>query len=443
MVAPKCYKLATRMTSSVTTIGHLQEFDPMTDRISTYLERVELFFLANGIAEEKQVPVLLSIVGGKIYSLLSDLLAPDKPSSKTFPQLAGALQKHFEPKPVIIAERFQFHRRNQAANESVAEYEAELRQLATHCAFGNYLGEAIRDRIVCGLRSESIQKHLLAETELTLSKTLEIAKGMEAADRSAQKLKGAEGTSFRVSEVSVGTNSCNRCGSDCHKPKDCCFREAECRNCKKIGHLAKMYRSRGAGTPHTAPDKSASKTSEGKRSFTQPRKNNWISARDSETVETDIFPELSILTVGDHNNKPITVQMELNGQQVLMEVDTGAAVSLMSVTTQKRLFPRAKLMKSTTQLQTYSAEALSVSGTIQVKVRYGSYVGTHTLYVVNGQGPTLLGHEWLMNIRLDWHSLGVATVHSKQPPLTSVLDKYGDVFAKELGWALSRGSRLN
>ena len=145
-----------------------------------------------------------------------------------------------------------------------------------------------------------------------------------------------------------------------------------------------MCRSRGAGTPHTAPGKSASKTSEGKRSFTQPRKNNWVSARDSETVETDIFPELSILTVGDHNNKPITVQMELNGQQVLMEVDTGAAVSLMSVTTQKRLFPRAKLTKSTTQLQTYSAEALSVLGTIQVKVRYGSYVGTYTLYVVNG-----------------------------------------------------------
>jgi len=94
---------------SVTTIGHLQEFDPTTDRISTYLERVKLFFLANGIAGEKQVPVLLSIVGGKIYSSLSDLLTPERPSSKTFPQLVGVLQKHFETKPAIIADRFQFH----------------------------------------------------------------------------------------------------------------------------------------------------------------------------------------------------------------------------------------------------------------------------------------------------------------------------------------------
>ena len=73
--------LATRMT---TTIGKMQEFDPTSDRISTYLERAEMFFQANEIAENKRVAVLLSIIGGKTYSLLSDLLAPEKPASKSF-----------------------------------------------------------------------------------------------------------------------------------------------------------------------------------------------------------------------------------------------------------------------------------------------------------------------------------------------------------------------
>ena len=45
-------------------------------------------------------------------------------------------------------------------------------------------------------------------------------------------------------------------------------------------------------------------------------------------------------------------------------------------------------------------------------------------------------------IRLDWHSLGVATVHSKQPPLTDVLNKYGDVFTKELGTLKGFKARL-
>jgi len=262
----------TPVITATTTIGQMQEFDSSSDQISTYLERIEIFFQANGIADGKKVAVLLSIIGRKTYSLLSDLLAPEKPASKSFTQLSEALKKHFEPKPVIIAERFQFHRRNQSANKSVAEYEAELCRLATHCAFGNYLEEAIRDRIVCGLRNESIHKRCLAETELTLTKALDIAKGMEAADRNAQKLKGTEHNPYRVGEVSAATNPCYHCASDRHKPKGCRFKEVECRNGKKIGHLAKMCHSRGAGTSHTAASKSATKSFDGKHFC---KSNSW------------------------------------------------------------------------------------------------------------------------------------------------------------------------
>ena len=39
----------------------------------------------------------------------------------------------------------------------------ELRKLALHCAFDNFLSQALRDRFVCGLNDQSIQKQLLAE----------------------------------------------------------------------------------------------------------------------------------------------------------------------------------------------------------------------------------------------------------------------------------------
>ena len=70
------------------------------------------------------------------------------------------LKKHYEPKTLVIAEHFQFHRRNQAVGESVAEYIAGLRRLTRHCEFGAYLDDAFRDRFVCGLRSETIQKNI-------------------------------------------------------------------------------------------------------------------------------------------------------------------------------------------------------------------------------------------------------------------------------------------
>ena len=61
-----------------------------------------------------------------MYSLLHGLLALAKPSAKSFIELKEVLQQHFDLKPLVIAERFYFHSRSQAAGESIAEYIAEL-----------------------------------------------------------------------------------------------------------------------------------------------------------------------------------------------------------------------------------------------------------------------------------------------------------------------------
>ena len=101
------------------TIGQLPEFQTDNEQITDYLEQVQLFFKANRIEEGKRVPVLLTAIGGKTYALLSNLLAPQKPSVKSFQELSGILKDHFEPKPVVIAEHFHFHRTKQAVGESV------------------------------------------------------------------------------------------------------------------------------------------------------------------------------------------------------------------------------------------------------------------------------------------------------------------------------------
>ena len=88
------------------TYGQLQEYKPESENITAYLERIEVFFRANDIAADKQVPVFLSVVGGKTYSLLRDLTAQEKPQDKTLAQLFETLKSHFQPKPLAIAERF-------------------------------------------------------------------------------------------------------------------------------------------------------------------------------------------------------------------------------------------------------------------------------------------------------------------------------------------------
>jgi len=82
-------------------------------------------------------------VGGKTYSLLRGLLAPAEPQDKNMAELTATLKNHFQPKPLVIAKRFYFHRHNQLSTKSIAEYMAELRKPAMHYKFNDYLNGAL------------------------------------------------------------------------------------------------------------------------------------------------------------------------------------------------------------------------------------------------------------------------------------------------------------
>ena len=80
------------------TYGQLQEYKPESENITAYLERAEVFFRANDIAEDKQVPVFLSVVGGKTYSLLRDLTAPDKAARQNVGSVVRDAEEPFSAK---------------------------------------------------------------------------------------------------------------------------------------------------------------------------------------------------------------------------------------------------------------------------------------------------------------------------------------------------------
>jgi len=180
----------------MTAIGKMESLDETQEKWETYAERVEQFFVANNIDEDRQVPTLLSLIGSKTYTLLRDLLSPDKPATKSFQEIVTILQQHLSPKPLEMAERFRFYKRNQREGETVLAYVAELKKLATHCNFFANLNEALRDRLVCGLQNMQIQRRLLSEANLKYSKA------MEAAVRDASELHSELRAEPRVDKIS-------------------------------------------------------------------------------------------------------------------------------------------------------------------------------------------------------------------------------------------------
>lgn len=127
----------------------------------------------------------MTSVGSNGYNLLRDLKAPAKPSEFKLAELLETLSNHFQRKPIIIAERFHFHKRDQEKGEGMADYAAALKQCSERCEFGGFLEQALRDRFFCGLRNRQIQKRLLTETELTWKKALDTDIAMESAEKQA------------------------------------------------------------------------------------------------------------------------------------------------------------------------------------------------------------------------------------------------------------------
>ena len=168
-------------------LGRIDSFDLKTDNITKYIERVEQYFIANDVTDEKkQTAIFLTVIGNETYSLLRNLLAPKSPAGKTVKALWETLTDHLKPQPIITAERYKFYCRDQSENETITEYLAELRKLTLNCHFKDFLDQALRDYFVSGFQINSIWRRLLAERKLTLKSAIELAKTMENADLETQ-----------------------------------------------------------------------------------------------------------------------------------------------------------------------------------------------------------------------------------------------------------------
>ena len=243
--------------------GSLAPFDSAAEDWIEYIERLQFYFDTNGISDAaKQRAVLLSCCGPSMFRLLRSLVLPTPLTELSFKDLVAKMKAHREPKPSVVVQRYQFNSRQRATSETVAEYVAALRKLAEHCNFGDTLDEMLRDRLVCGIANAAVQKRLLTEPELTFTKAVTIAQAVELAEKGSRELQSVRDPPKDIHKFSHLTNSkksshkqddvgkdksstgnCYRCGGK-HHQSTCRFKSEMCRFCNKLGHIAKVCKSR-------------------------------------------------------------------------------------------------------------------------------------------------------------------------------------------------------
>ena len=237
-----------------------------------------------------------------------------------------------------------------------------LRKLIVPCNYDSAFQDTVlRDRFVSGLVHESTRKRLLVEKDdITFMRTTEIAYNLETASVQARQMQGKSVSNNSVHRVQQQQSRAHqtsalshyyRCGGS-HPSATCHFRQAECHACGKLGHIARVCRSKSTG--HSQP-----KSQKSGRTHTVEVASSSLSlslsSADLQTIYT-IFPLSPRI-------KLITVTPKVKGQDLQMELDTGASLSIISDKTFKSVFKDTiRLQPSNISLCTYSGEDLTVLG---------------------------------------------------------------------------------
>ncbi|XP_070394027.1 uncharacterized protein [Dermacentor albipictus] len=316
------------------------------------------------------------------------------PHVKTLCELVVILRSHFNPALSTLMMGFRFNSRSRREVETLGQFVAALRGLASACVFGNRLDSMLRDRFLCGINNLAIQTRLLELPDLSLDDSVKAALAIEVAAKDASQISRATGSpsaEAAVNKLATKSSTCGRCGAYVQ------------------GSLPKgVWRGRAA----------AGSSSSAARlhvvAENTPILYTWL---------TGFVPSCVL---------PYMLTIEICGHPISMELDAGASVSVMVAKLFKRTFPGVSVEASGVMLRSYSGQRSHVQGQAQVSVCFCDREATLPLYLKKGSSPTLLGRNCI-------HALGVclpeyqeASVHVvKDAP--SLLTEFKSLFPPGVG----------
>jgi hypothetical protein len=232
-------------------MGNMEAFDSESTGFSTYIGRFEQFLSGNNVSADRYLTMLITFGGKEIYETLESILYPVEPSETTYEEAKTQLRNFYQPKSNIMFERFKFYKRDQKESESIADFIKALKQLAKNCEFKDFLKEALRDRLVCGLRSESIQLKLMDQSpQVDFTKACQLALSMETTKSNVatmhefsaiNQIRSKKWNPKKKKEKDKNGKHCKRCGRKNvkHNVEECPALKWKCFACNREGHVSR------------------------------------------------------------------------------------------------------------------------------------------------------------------------------------------------------------
>ena len=187
---------------------------------------------------------------------------------------------------------------------------------------------------------------------------------------------------------------CPGCGKSPHNRTECSAWGKICFKCDKRNHFANVCRSTATNTNLVV-------------NVEQP-----LSQTDADLCN-DTYALNLYNTNTQHSDsvKPYVCTINVCSTPVILEIDTGSSVTLLSHTEWARIKEKAPKLTLDTQnvpcLRTYSGHNIQPLGRTLLDVYHNDTRYQLYALVVPGTGPNLLGRDWLSVLQLNWAKLYV------------------------------------
>ncbi|XP_047998120.1 uncharacterized protein LOC125235564 [Leguminivora glycinivorella] len=381
-------------------VGKIKAFEVSSGNWSTYVDRVNMYFKANDISDNLQLPTLIAVMGDEAYELLSNLTSPKKPGEMTYKEVIKIMSDHIEPKPSFMAERYRLRQRRQGDKETVAQYLADLKKMARYCDFSTALEDNLRDQFVCGLKNDTIRQRLFAESDLTYSKAVQLALSLEAAEKDAAMVERAS-----VSETG------------------------------DAGERAETRRQRRGPAPGAGGRRGAQRANRASAIHHVQAEDGETQYEEEVTSGSDFEEDLHHLCLNDY--KSVSLSLGLDDEVISMEIDTGCAVSCIGRDTYNKYFKHRPLEQFPLVLTVYDGRPVRPLGVIRPVVRFKNQLKKLELFVIEGGTTPILGRHWLTELQIRIPRFRKEYLYnfneSCNNELSTLLDRYKELFSGGLG----------
>ena len=454
-------------------------YDP-AETIEDYFNRFELQLKLCKVDEALWAAHARVHMGQELNTTLTSIAYPTKVETLTFEQIKTQLTSHIMKSKNKFSEAIKFRKILQNPEESIAKYAARLKAGARYCQFEGFLDFSLSVQFIHGIICDDTRDEIVSRKPETFDAAVNIALTMEATREALTQLKPPttqseqtvnkfydsrpklksnntsphkssynqyRNNNFRsrshnqqhnrnrsksnTSHPQTSTDSstkqqneepCLSCG-EAHDRNYCRLRNARCNYCKRQGHIAKVCKKAKLKN-NAIYDPKPEHERDDETGYFQVSIN-----RISCSVTNSEVNKVSSIEL-NHNKPslnvpppPCLISVSLNGNPLKMELDTGAACSIVSSTLFKNLLPNVTLHPTNRPLYSYTKNQFNCLGFAKVRVQFQSRVKTLNLFVIDFPGDPIFGRDWISHFSdlLPLNELITASVNQVQAPTNPFL----------------------